>query len=236
MEKYRNEIKYICSDQELCQIRERIRHICRTDAHADGDSTYLVRSVYFDDYDNTCYYENENGTDPREKFRIRIYNGSLDRITLECKRKEHGMNHKASCPLTEEMCRSLIEGEFPVTMAMDMADGLNGQQRALLTKFILQYQMRRFSAKVIVEYERTPYVYETGNVRITFDRGIGSGRNVREFMCPRVSTRPVMPIGRHILEIKYDELLPDSIYNLLQVHRLQRSAYSKYYMCRRFTI
>lgn len=27
MEKYRNEIKYICSEQELRQIGERIRHI-----------------------------------------------------------------------------------------------------------------------------------------------------------------------------------------------------------------
>lgn len=30
---------------------------------------YHIRSLYFDDYYNSCYNENEIGTDPREKFR-----------------------------------------------------------------------------------------------------------------------------------------------------------------------
>ncbi|MCI9338931.1 MAG: polyphosphate polymerase domain-containing protein [Lachnospiraceae bacterium] len=236
MEKYRNEIKYICSEQELRQIGERIRHICKTDAHAGPENAYLVRSVYFDDERNSCYFENENGTQPREKFRIRIYNNSLERITLECKRKEHGMNRKNSCPLTRDMCRALVDGDFSVTMAEIGERKLNAAQKTLLTDFLVKYRMGHFSARVIVAYERTPYIYPVGNVRITFDRNIVSSGNAKEFMRPEICTRPVMPAGRHVLEVKYDELLPDYIYQALQNLNLQRTAYSKYYICRKYTI
>ena len=34
-----------------------------------------------------------------------------------------------------------------------------------------------------------------------------------------ISRRPVMPAGQHILEVKYDEFLPDYIYRNLQIQR-----------------
>ena len=68
---YRNELKYVCSEGELQLILARIRHICPSDSHASATGTYSIRSIYFDDAQNRCFLENENGTDPREKFRIR---------------------------------------------------------------------------------------------------------------------------------------------------------------------
>ncbi len=144
MEKYRNEIKYICSERELCQIEERIRRICKADAHAGAGNAYLVRSAYFDDDRNSCYFENENGIQPREKFRIRIYNNSLERITLECKRKEHGLNHKTSCPLTKDMYRSLIDGSFSGGMPENWETKLDAAQKTMLTDFLVKYRMRHF--------------------------------------------------------------------------------------------
>ena len=69
---YRHELKYVCTMAQLKMIEERIKHICRPDAHAGEDGKYGIRSVYFDDYKNSCFYENENGVDPREKLRVRI--------------------------------------------------------------------------------------------------------------------------------------------------------------------
>lgn len=223
---YRKELKYVCSEQELCLIEHRIREICTPDIHAGSNNIYTIRSVYFDDYDNTCFYENENGTDPREKFRIRIYNGNFEKIKLECKRKEKGLNHKFSCALTKEQCRTILTGDFSL---QDFS-----QKEALLSKFFVQYRMRYLRPKVIVSYERTPYVYPIGNVRITFDRNLSSSTHISDFMEPEISSRPVMPIGKHILEVKYDEMLPDYLYNALQIQNLQQTAFSKYYMCRKF--
>lgn len=221
--KYRNELKYICSEAQLIQIENRVKTICRPDPHVGADGIYTIRSVYFDDYINTCFYENENGTDPREKFRIRIYNGSLDRITLECKQKRNGLNHKDICVLDREQCRNILDGSFVLKDT-----GTN----SLLNRFFYQYRTRLLRAKVIVEYERTPYIYQAGNVRITFDRHISSSDRVKEFGEALLVKRPVMPVGKHILEVKYDEFLPDYIYNTLQVKNLRRTTFSKYYYCR----
>lgn len=213
----------------MCLIESRIREICRKDPHVNEDGIYAIRSVYFDDCNNTCFYENENGTDPREKFRIRIYNSDAGHIELECKRKERGLTHKESCLLTREQCAAVLGGGFSWSMLGEEQKG-----QALVSKFLLQYRMRLLRPRVIVQYERTPYVYEVGNVRITFDRNISGTGQVQDFLEPVVRGRPVMPAGQQILEVKYDELLPNVLYNAMQLRALRHTAYSKYYICRKF--
>ena len=65
--------------------------------------------------------------------------------------------------------------------------------------------------KVIVEYERTPYVYKNGNVRITFDRNITSSSQVDQFFNATAKKRPILPAGMQLLEVKYDEYLPEDL-------------------------
>jgi hypothetical protein len=222
--KYRNELKYQCSEQQLRLLEFRIRHLCPRDPHAGPDGRYTVRSVYFDDYQDSCYYENEDGVDHREKFRIRLYDGSTDMIVLECKQKINGKNHKFACNITPQQCTAILQGTFTMPE--------NGD--AVLNKFFLHYRTRFYRPKVIVEYEREPYLYRTGNVRVTFDRNIAVTSRVQDFLEPQIYARPVMPAGMHLLEVKYDELLPDYIYNELQLDNLRQTAFSKYYTARRF--
>lgn len=89
---------------------------------------------------------------------------------------------------------------------------------------------------MIVAYERTPFVYGPGNVRITFDRNIGSSTDVGSFFDSYLPLRPVLPVGKHILEVKYDEFLPDFLYSVMNLGSLTQSAFSKYYLCRKFTV
>lgn len=224
--KYRNELKYLCSEADLQIIQSRISPICSHDKHTSADGTYHIRSVYFDDPRNRCYYENENGTDPREKFRIRIYNGSDRRITLECKRKERSMTHKESCPLTREQYDAIVNGK-----ALQDTDG-----NVLLNRFEMLRANTKLEPKVIVAYDRTPFVYGPGNVRITFDRNIGSTTDISRFFDPNIPLRPILPTGKHILEVKYDELLPNFLYASMSLGCLRQTAFSKYYLCRKFTM
>ena len=87
---YRNELKYVVSSRQIAILRNRIRPLMALDAHTGTKGKYTIRSVYFDDYRNICYLENADGTSPREKFRIRIYNADEKVIRLELKRKEEG--------------------------------------------------------------------------------------------------------------------------------------------------
>ena len=224
---YRNEIKYLVSETHLVLLENRIRNLIQPDRHAGADGTYQIRSLYFDDFENTYYRENEMGTDPREKFRIRIYNGDPGRISLELKKKQHCMTQKLSCLLTEEQCRELMAGRpLPADPSYP----------PVLQKMNLLMKTRLLKPKVIVEYDRTPFVEKLGNTRVTFDRNIRSSNAVASFLEKRVPARPIMPAGKQILEVKYDEFLPDYLYRNLQLSHLRQTTFSKYYLCRRYSL
>ena len=222
---WRHELKYACTMPQLAIVEGRIRPLLRLDPHAGRTGRYAIRSVYFDDRQDTCYRENEDGTDPREKFRIRIYNGSADQMTLKLKQKMRGTTRKRSCPLTREQCALALEGRA-------LEDGK--ELPPVLRKFILQQKIRGLRAKVIVEYERVPRVFPLGNVRITLDENIVSSSQTERFLEGDFARRPIMPPGRHVLEVKYDEFLPDPIRQVLQLETLQRTSFSKYYLCRKY--
>lgn len=225
--KFRHELKYVVSSAQLSLLKNRVQNLLTLDSHTSDSGIYNIRSLYFDDYHDSCMRQNEDGTDPREKFRIRIYNHSASHIRLECKRKERGKTHKTSCKLTLEQTRLLMRGK-PIG---DIAG-----QPPLLQKLTCKMLTQGFKPKVIVEYDRVPYVYKNGNVRVTFDTNISSSTDIEHFLDENITKRPVMPVSKNLLEVKYDEYIPDFIYNNLQLQNLTQTAYSKYYICRKFTL
>ncbi len=225
--KYRHELKYLVTSAQIAVLKARLSGLVPIDPHVGEKGRYNISSLYFDDYYNRCYYDNENGTDPREKFRIRIYNHSCDRITLELKRKERGKTLKQSVILPFDKAEAIINGEI---------DSNAENQPPLLQKFYLEEKQHLLHPVVIVEYDRYPYVYKNGNVRITFDTNVSSSSFAKDFLTGTYPKRPVMPTGIELLEVKYDEYLPDFIYRALQLENLQQTAYSKYYLCRKYSV
>ncbi|MBQ7841596.1 MAG: polyphosphate polymerase domain-containing protein [Lachnospiraceae bacterium] len=224
---WRHELKYVCTAQQLKIVENRIKPLLKPDPHTGPGGSYHISSVYFDDEWNSCFWENEDGTDPREKFRIRIYNGSDEKITLELKQKMRGMTRKKSCPLSRQQCSLILKGEVLKT---------EEKMPLLLQKFTMEQKERRLKAKVIVEYDRVPYIFRLGNVRITLDENILSSMETDRFLEGGYPRRPIMPMGQHVLEVKYDEFLPDPIRQLLQLESLQRTSFSKYYLCRKYSV
>ena len=203
-------------------IASRLKTVMPLDIHQNGNA-YLIRSLYFDDILDRCMDENDAGVDQRQKFRIRMYGPHAQPIHLEIKEKSNSMNKKLSCDLTETECRQIIEGTLP----------LGFDQRRPLTQLQLQMRCALMRPKVIIEYERTAFVHPTGNVRITFDRNIMASRHCKEFFADRLpGAVPLLPVGIHVLEVKYDELLPDFIAKALEIGKLQQTAFSKYYLGR----
>lgn len=221
---YRNELKYICTEAELRILESRIKTLCKRDPHVGPTGTYDIRSIYFDDIEDSCYMDNEAGTDPRAKFRIRIYNGDDSRISLEKKSKSHGMTHKDAVMLTKAQFDGIMSGQ--------PRDLFNKSGSPLLNEFEMLMYSRGLAPKVIVAYERTPFVYHAGNVRITFDRNIGHSTNLKTFFDDKLPLKPVLANGTHVLEVKYDELLPCFIYEALSLENLQYTNFSKYYLSR----
>ncbi len=225
-DKYRHELKYMCSEEQIANLTVRLNALLTLDKHVENGS-YNIRSLYFDNFENRCYFENEDGTNPREKYRIRIYNHSNERITLECKQKKNGMTHKTACLLSMKDYddilnrRALEDIEF---------------KPALLRKFHLLLHTQLFKPSIIVDYDRIPYVFKEGNVRITIDKNISSSTDFSGFFKSDIHRRPIQPTGQHLIEIKYDEFLPEFIKTSLQTGELQQVTFSKYYLCKKFSI
>lgn len=109
---------------------------------------------------------------------------------------------------------------------------INDCKDKVLYKFYIEQQMYLLKPKIIVEYDRTAYTSKTGNVRITFDKNIRYSREINRFFENNLFSQPIMPIGQDVLEIKYDELLPDHIASVLELNTLERMSFSKYYLSR----
>lgn len=223
--RFRHEYKYMVNAMQEGILRVKAAGVLMPDAHADENGTYLIRSLYFDDITDTCLRENEAGTDPRSKFRIRYYNGDTSRIMLEKKSKIRGMCAKESCRISEMECKMFMNGQVP-----NVHPGASDTRKQLFTEM----RLRGMVPKVIVTYERIPFVYAAGNVRVTFDRAITSSVQLDRFLKGDYAERPVLPEGGTILEVKWDELLPRHIRETLQIESLTWTAFSKYYMCRMF--
>ena len=71
-------------------------------------------------------------------------------------------------------------------------------------------------------------------VRITFDMDLQSGNYVTDLFRSDIRTIPVFPSDRMILEVKFDDALPNPVRQLLKPVRATRSAISKYELCRQY--
>lgn len=109
--KCRHEYKYVCNAVQRAILKTRAQGILERDEHVGADGFYKIRSLYFDDLEDTCYYENESGIGERDKYRIRIYNRNCNCIMLEKKSKFRGMTIKLSSRITEEQCRQMMAGK-----------------------------------------------------------------------------------------------------------------------------
>jgi len=228
---WRHEFKYFSPEYILQELENRVCCVLKKDNHVGTQGFYNIRSIYFDDIYNTCYFENEDGIDPREKFRIRIYNNSDERISLELKQRKMGKCLKSSVPISKERVEALSNFDFNSSILR-----CKNEDSFLYKKFYSQIQTRKLKPVNIVCYDRIPFIWKIGNVRVTFDRNIRSGNDFSKFFKSDLPTRPILPIGTNLIEVKFDEFLPDFIYEILQTGRLNQTSFSKYYLCRKYNM
>ncbi|MBR5486267.1 MAG: polyphosphate polymerase domain-containing protein [Oscillospiraceae bacterium] len=219
---YRVEKKYLVTDMELAVIARRLGAVMEQDSNQYGDC-YEIRSIYFDDDKNSCMDEIETGVDLRSKYRIRTYGANASPINLEIKEKKNGYTKKRVCSISNDEYNEIIAGKMQFLY----------DDRKPLNQFLLKSKVSNLRPKIIITYERTAFIHTSGNVRITFDRCIRASRSINSFFDEKVEGNiPVLPSGVNILEVKYDEFLPDIIAEQLEIGKLRQTAFSKYYLGR----
>ncbi len=221
----RHELKYFINPAELEVLRSRLRPVMKLDPHCKGGRPYMIRSLYFDDIDDSAYYDKQSGVMERDKYRIRIYRYSDREIFLERKRKMGDLIQKSSVQITRRLCEQLISGD---------PRGLQTSSNPLLKDMYVQMRLRLMRPAVIVDYAREAYLHPAEDVRITFDLGLRSGLASQDLFNAELPTVCPHDGNVEILEVKFDRYLPEHIGGLLRGVNAERSAISKYVLCRRF--
>lgn len=219
--KFRHEWKHEINHADMLVLRARLAAVMKADSHA-LDGTYEVSSLYFDDMRDRALQDKINGVGRREKFRLRYYNRDASFILLEKKSKIDGLCHKVSVPLSASEARAVINCEMAL---------LSENEKPLVQELYFKMQTKGIRPKTIVEYTRDAFVYAPGNVRVTLDYNIRTGLRRTDFLNPAGATVPAGGAVR-ILEVKWDEFLPEVIRDIVWLRGRHSTAFSKYAVCR----
>lgn len=217
--KFRHEMKYIMRYDEKELLCSRLAGLMQQDKNAGPKGYYKVRSLYFDDAWNTAYEDKLLGVGSRQKFRIRVYSDGDNTIHLERKIKQEKYVAKQQADLTLEEAMMLLRGDY--RFLLKRSDPLCGIfYHACVTGL--------HRPRVMVDYEREPYVFPVGDVRITFDTDIRAGVWGYDLFDDRMPMVSALDDGWLIMEVKYTEVLPNFIRSALPTRSGVPTAVSKY--------
>ncbi len=195
---FRKEIKYVIPIEWFLQIERQLDAVMHRDTNGVR-GTYTVRSQYYDSVCDRDLMDNLDGLMEKRKIRVRIYSPDAARAKLEYKCKSGNDGVKYSLDLSRAEAERMERHEYG--FLMDRSEPLAAW---IYTKMIREV----YRPKTIVVYDRTAFLYEVSDVRVTFDhnlRGTACGYGLFErspFLLP------LMQPDTGVLEVKYSGFLP----------------------------
>ena len=221
--KMRHEIKHEITYHDMIILRKRLQTVMKRDSNAKN-GIYKIRSLYFDNISDKALREKIDGVNHREKFRIRYYNDDTSFIRLEKKSKKSGLGNKQMAPLTLEEAQKIIDGDYEWMKSC--------KDRPLILELYTKMVLQGLRPKTIVDYTREPFTFDAGNVRVTLDYNIRTGLKCTDFLNSDCITIPAGDTNTIILEVKWDNYLPEIIKDIVQLEGRRGAAFSKYAISR----
>lgn len=218
---FRHEYKFLISKSSAELLKHRLPGIMARDPHAGPDGRYTIRSLYFDDPNFAAYEEKMSGVSDRVKYRIRYYNYDTSVIRLEKKEKHRDLTKKTGQTISLTEADALQSGQW---------GGMFRSQGALLEE--LRYQVAAgLRPAILVDYDRTPFVCNAGQTRITLDENIRTKPYCPELTASEKAMVPVLEADQVVLEVKFNDFLPGYLADaLLDIPKVSM-AISKYVLC-----
>ena len=225
----RHELKYNISYADYHELRNRALVFMHHDSHGDNGK-YFIRSLYFDDIMLSNYNQKMDGWEHRRKYRIRAYDFSPDVIKFEIKDKFDSYISKVSSPITYEQCMSMLNGNFGFISSLLHNRSNDSSIKALKIGYI-DNACKILRPQVVVDYTREVFICEEGNVRLTFDMNLRAGLASEDIFDPDLPTVPAYDDDSLIMEVKYDDFIPNYVKQMLRSVSRWQTAQSKYTTC-----
>ena len=223
----RYEFKYLLNAERRHEVEAEVSHFMTFDGHVheDMDNSYLVRSLYFDNYVASHYYEKIDGVRMRRKFRLRTYDRRLQPdvpVYLEEKgrRIERTYKHRIAIDPAhlEIFANPVRRGELlSLYPGVDLIEGL-----------YFDGVRRQVRPCVLVDYVRRPYTsFYDMNFRVTFDSHL-MATACNDLFPPPAANWHQANAGYTILEVKFHRRIPAWFHRVLQAYNMRRLSISKF--------
>jgi hypothetical protein len=213
----RNELKYYVSYQDYKLLSRKLAIVMKKDPNGP-ENGYLVRSLYFDNFENKAFDEKNAGINDRRKFRLRIYGKDDKHVKCEIKNKSYNQIFKET---------AVIDWKDALQVQNQNYDVLRKYNNPILNKMYYEFTKEKYLPVVVIDYIREAYLYDVNNIRITFDKCLKSNASNLQLF-EDIAMAPLLNENVVILEIKYNNFLPEHIKKTLQLSRFERCAISKY--------
>ncbi|MBQ4600250.1 MAG: polyphosphate polymerase domain-containing protein [Oscillospiraceae bacterium] len=218
---FRHEYKFLISQASAQLLKSRLPGFMRRDPHAGPTGQYTIRSLYFDDQDFSAYTDKMSGVRDRVKYRIRYYNYDDRVIKLEKKEKHENLTRKIAQTVTRADALALEQC---------LRSGCPDHPKGLTEELRVQISCG-MRPRVLVDYDRTPFVCNAGNTRITLDENIRTHPYNGELFASPHAMIPVLEDNQVVLEVKFDDFLPGYLSEVLEDIPKVNLAISKYVLC-----
>ncbi len=214
----RHELKYFIDPVQGVMLTQALRNVLLEDKH-NGPDGYRIRSLYFDTYAETDFYQKMDGFEDRKKLRLRTYGADASSVKLEIKRKYGNEQIKKSSIISREDAKRLIDCDYEVLRDYD-----NKTTQ-------MQYELMHINhvrPVVLIEYKRMAFIHPTNNIRITLDTDIRSSETCFDLFAAEPVLTPVNEFGFFLVEVKYDSFIMRWLSEILARYEPVGGAYSKY--------
>jgi len=223
----RFEMKYLLNKNLSLNIQNEIKKFMTYDGYINKDFSekkYYVRSIYFDNDSYSNFNEKVDGLKIRHKFRIRTYSSKLTKnstLYLEEKGRLNQRTYKVRSKISKNDLYLFFEQKNMFQLKKNYKD------KMLVEKFIFESLKKNINPNVIVDYERSPFVNNTGlYFRLTFDSKIRSCVSNDLYLINNQWKECLS--GYEILEVKFDTTIPAWFQKIIQSYELKRLSISKY--------
>jgi VTC domain len=220
---FRHELKYNIDLLQYQVLQRKISVLLKPDPNMGKSSSYNIRTLYFDDVNESALCDKVSGVSKRKKYRMRIYNHSDLTIKFERKSKVQQYIFKEVIRITRSEANKLISGDY---------NFLTNSKAQLLRDFYLEIRNNLMRPVAIVEYDREAYIHPVGNVRITFDTNLRTDIGTTCFFDKDLCAVRVIDQPAILMEIKYNEFLPQYICGLFPETIRPQTAFGKFSTCR----
>ncbi len=228
---WRHEIKAFLTLTQIKQFSETLHPYVTKDPYFQSNKDIIIQTLYFEDLQESSYFQKINGNQDRVKYRVREYFNQITEpktVFIETKRRLGFYISKSRSEIKKDLFLRL-----PSTPYYQLLDHI--KEDSNLYWFYQNTFAGSFFPAVLTQYKRTTWQTKRTDqpkVRISFDTNVKYA-GPEKFINGKGIFYPALPAHTGIMEIKASQNIPFWLLKIIQNIPINFEPISKFALCYR---